>query len=1508
MKKPRIIRMIGVAVFFVSVFAAVYVVWDKAPTTGRSASKAEVKDVLTKRVPLPPRPSVLTVAVMDFTTDARHYSERVAVIGLAGLAHTLIEEAPGVRWVDREQIAAARGELGLMAGLGASSRVDLRIGRFVKADLIIRGHLATSEAGLPILRLKTIDLLRAQTLSQRDLKPDIDKAPGIVERFSPQAIAQSIEQMVAQAHQQLNDTTADRIVACLFFVNLSSTDRLDYFENEILQGLEATTTPGSGVRVLRFANASDALHEQELALLGLTDTDPDAWRKVADYYAWGSYQEIPPPPLTQAPFSQIEVRVTLNLWDGLNPPQQLIHTTTVAQLPQARQHLATQLANTIKGPAPAFRSTHAQSQTVANLMRRSQELRRQFTPIDYPTSSPAKKQTRYAIHHYRQRLMEVAAFFDPDNQIVREQSLELKYNKALLTDPANGWELSWRQLRETRQHMDFFWDRATYLAKADLLKRHVQAITHLLKMMRAPVSGRDVTPQNAHNIGKNDGPDWLKEAAAAIPFGITDAEVNRLTASLITRLNNLEPRAAEMIQEQQRLTVVQGKTESGQTKSIARYPNATVTTLGKQPPLFRETAYKIIDAVLYARHADALVADTVDRWWPHAKSYYTDMYAAANINSASSIRSDPKRSFEYRLARLLKRIGRLDDITRLLWIDTQPRVIKTTRTQGAAGQIAPTPQPNIFERTARADFEQAKTQGKLSNQSGSHSPSPSVMLTSIGSGKNTLAPIKQPIKREWVTGSGKLNPDLQIKHLSAPAHPVTLSSNQSSISQLLTIHASHGLLWASFVNNSVYGTNRRNIPSLIAFDPATESIFNLSKTLIENNIDLEPVHTIQHNANHLWLGTHEQYTLRFDTHNLSAKPFNNNHGLRSKKVHHIQTINDKLFVIGDGETVNVFNPTANAFDDISLDGLAPRPLSISNYARPWRLLPFHAANHWLVFGGDNPVAANLQTRQTLDLNKTLIEQFQNEPPLKIADVNITPLNSTQINDYTADEHAIWMTTNFALYRYQHEADQWDRWPLPVLYMPFRLLADGDFIWLFGAEPSYRLEDLGSSMPKREFPVYVFNAQNAQWGQALTLGRDARTFTIDQQRLWIAYPGLYSKANILEVDKHAVYNQLTDQPLPQKPSAPPIPQAIRQTLGGSPLAHDIYRANTPSDFQNLNDLNTVHLSQALRAAVRAGQNQIIEALLQRGADPFDSIHHANQQSSAATLAGQFGRYQAMRLFIQYANGRDTLNNLKPPLMAAVQNGHVQTVSLIIQAIQPRPPLVLPDVTKAIAQAISLAHVNQRNDVLTQITRFASAASKAKQLQAAVHTGIVNAVTQVIDAGVDPNLRLDNGQTALTLALENNTPQLIAPLLKAGADPNLRSANGATPPARRLLPQSLPIHTTPSRSRRRPQRLQQNPKRATQQHGSIHPLHGPTRVLHPGPELRGHQPDDSTRPRSQRRLLRHPPGTIRHGRRRRRQSVRRRRLAHASRLRYQCPRSLRLHRAAPQRLSLQQRLGT
>ena len=276
------------------------------------------------------------VVLTTLTSDDRSYMSGLAVENLTALLQAKLSNEAGAEWIERSQLQAAEHELKLGMVSLASPAAALRVGKWLKADLLVMGRVVTTPRQQRVLRLEVVDANRADVLAEIAIKLQSRLGwPLATADFDVEIVAQKIRSLLQQARQQLATDGNKPIIAPLFFANTDTARRLDFFESDLFEaiGMAADT---NNVRVLRFPRASAARGEVELAMRGLSASDPAAWQRVADVYVWGRYEEKP---VQDQAFEETPVTFTLTIWNGTSEPQTTEEIVKVKELAQLRERV-----------------------------------------------------------------------------------------------------------------------------------------------------------------------------------------------------------------------------------------------------------------------------------------------------------------------------------------------------------------------------------------------------------------------------------------------------------------------------------------------------------------------------------------------------------------------------------------------------------------------------------------------------------------------------------------------------------------------------------------------------------------------------------------------------------------------------------------------------------------------------------------------------------------------------------------------------------------------------------------------------------------------------------------------------------------------------------------------------------------------------------------------------------------------------------------------------------------
>jgi hypothetical protein len=356
----------------------------------------------------PPR-----AALVDFTTDDGIWRSVVAARNVTSLVQAGLQDEKGVEWVERSQLQAAENELNLGSMGFTSGSTAVRLGKWLKADLLLTGRYLRNEKEGHTLLLEVVDLDHADVLAERRLQIDGDRRDMItVDAAVVQQATAALKEAIKEARERLLKVRTQKAIAFLFLRNVDPSPRLNSFGQDFGLALEKTASETGDVRALRFPRADEATGESELVLLGLTDANVDAWQKVANLYVWGSYHELKS---AGRAFEQVEVEVTFCLWNGAGQPVQVVEKATVAELPALATRMAQRAIEAVRKLPGAPPSPDARQQAARWLMDRVNEARKTIDSFDTKRKDFLATPEGKGYASYISRTLETACFFAPDD-------------------------------------------------------------------------------------------------------------------------------------------------------------------------------------------------------------------------------------------------------------------------------------------------------------------------------------------------------------------------------------------------------------------------------------------------------------------------------------------------------------------------------------------------------------------------------------------------------------------------------------------------------------------------------------------------------------------------------------------------------------------------------------------------------------------------------------------------------------------------------------------------------------------------------------------------------------------------------------------------------------------------------------------------------------------------------------------------------------------------------------
>ena len=196
------------------------------------------------------------------------------------------------------------------------------------------------------------------------------------------------------------------------------------------------------------------------------------------------------------------------------------------------------------------------------------------------------------------------------------------------------------------------------------------------------------------------------------------------------------------------------------------------------------------------------------------------------------------------------------------------------------------------------------------------------------------------------------------------------------------------------------------------------------------------------------------------------------------------------------------------------------------------------------------------------------------------------------------------------------------------------------------------------------------------------------------------------------------------------------------LGKTLLSHalkagltDLVTKLLEASSDQINDIN-----RAMYSAVKYGQTEIVNLLIQQGADR-NLMDNSDPKMSLLMIAASHGYSQIVRQLLTAENINQQDGNGNTPLMHATKYGHIEIMKLLIE------------------NGAEISKCNKYDDNLLHLAAYGG-----------VHDEIVKFLIQ---SGVNVNQVNSDGQTPLMVAVHGGEIEIVKSLLlEGGADPNMR----------------------------------------------------------------------------------------------------------------------------------------
>ncbi len=363
------------------------------------------------------------VAVCHFETSDFSFQNAQTAKALTELVQAELESNSNVNWVERDQIELAFKELGgINLGL-VDPKISLQLGKWVKADLLIKGVFSPNKSKkFWRLDLEFIDLDRADVLLRRSFS--FGKSAPILMPITEKVTSDIVEVIAGELPgfaKQREQTNTKILIAPLYFQNTHKNSRLDFLEQDIQGLLSERNRSQSKYRYLQFPGSQDAFVEAELAVSGIVQSDQNQWQRIADHFFWANFQELDS---TGVPFQNVEVEFTLWHWNGGSKRGKTTIRGTVGE----KKELISQVVSQIESIANKKQLSDIDEQVREVIAKEiyarylSQAMRTLQTELQSATHV-----TQRWLRYWEQamRRLSAAAFFDPINEeICRELLIE----------------------------------------------------------------------------------------------------------------------------------------------------------------------------------------------------------------------------------------------------------------------------------------------------------------------------------------------------------------------------------------------------------------------------------------------------------------------------------------------------------------------------------------------------------------------------------------------------------------------------------------------------------------------------------------------------------------------------------------------------------------------------------------------------------------------------------------------------------------------------------------------------------------------------------------------------------------------------------------------------------------------------------------------------------------------------------------------------------------------------
>ena len=358
--------------------------------------------------------SLPTLVMTDIIVHDNLYASSQEAIKFTELLQIVLMEKTPYDWVSRDKVEEALKELKMDSFGRLESSSSLEIGKWVQADLLLKGDACQQKDNDWLVLIEVIDLAHADIICEIGLR--FSGSPNKPFSFEPgdeeaayDIIAPALKQVIEVLEKQKSKVR----IAPLFFQNKEPGGRLDFYEEEIRVAFAKNENPN--IKFIQFPKASESIQEAELAVTVLVESNPDSWQKLADYYVWGTYEEVESSGIS---FDNVTVKATITVWDGISKPKEFSETGIVSELSSLSKKIVEKVAELSQEKSEKQPQTSIRSEIAHDLTERAKDIMEFVLQIEYE-NSPNISDTWWKRRNHAIQLLSVASFFDPSNENIR---------------------------------------------------------------------------------------------------------------------------------------------------------------------------------------------------------------------------------------------------------------------------------------------------------------------------------------------------------------------------------------------------------------------------------------------------------------------------------------------------------------------------------------------------------------------------------------------------------------------------------------------------------------------------------------------------------------------------------------------------------------------------------------------------------------------------------------------------------------------------------------------------------------------------------------------------------------------------------------------------------------------------------------------------------------------------------------------------------------------------------